>query len=110
MTTSITEFATRARAQGSVWSLKAGDDTWIMHEDPEDFAEAMPVWLDAASARACAVGDWAGFVATELSLADFVDGFLGALDEEGAWVGLNFGPDEQGELVDPVELAGLLRG
>lgn len=109
MTQSLSEFVERARQQGSVWSLKDADDLWIMHEDPEDYSEAMPIWIDAASAKRCAVGEWSTYEPTELTLEEFVEGFIPALDEEGSWVGLNFGPDEQGDVVDPVELGALLR-
>lgn len=109
MKLSLEDFVSRARAQGCVWSLKDADDFWVMHEDPEEFSEAMPVWADAESAKACAVGDWAGYEPTDLTLDNFVDDFIPALDEEGAWVGLNFGPDEQGDVIEPAELGALLR-
>ena len=56
-----------------------------------------------------AVGDWAGYEPTDLTLDNFVDDFIPALDEEGAWIGLNFGPDEQGDVIEPAELGVLLR-
>lgn len=105
---SIEEFAARIRAQGAVWGLRDADDAWAMHEDAEDESEAMPVWVDEQAARSCAVGEWAGFAPTALTLAEFTGDWLPALDEEGAWVGINFVADEQGDLVDPVELSELL--
>lgn len=105
MPLTVAEFVDRLKQQGVLWSLKDDDDGWAMHEDPEEDADAMPVWLDEASARACAVGDWAGFAPVSVTLASFREDFLPALDEECAWVGINFGPDEQGVTVDPVELA-----
>lgn len=104
----IDTFAARIKEQGCVWSLKAADDTWVMHEDPEDGSEAMPVWADADSAARCAVGEWADFEPTQVDLDNFVNDFLPALDEEAAWVGINFDADNQGDLVDPQELAALI--
>ncbi|MFZ5755405.1 MAG: DUF2750 domain-containing protein [Pseudomonadota bacterium] len=108
MTRTLEEFASCIKSRGSLWSLKNADDAWAMHEDPEDGTEAMPVWADEASARRCAVGEWAGFEATELDLGNFIRDWLPALDEEAAWVGINFTGDEQGEMVDPLELLELL--
>lgn len=108
MALSLSDFVARVRAQGALWGLKTADDAWAMHEDPEEGDEAMPVWLDAAAARACAVGEWAGFVPEEIPLAEFLDAWLPALDEEAAWVGIDFAADAQGEMVDPVELADML--
>lgn len=108
MSLTVTEFARQVKAQGVLWALRDADDAWAMHEDPEDDSEMMPVWVDEASARACAMGEWAGFIATALPLAEFVSDWLPALDDEGAWLGINFLADEQGDAVDPGELMELL--
>lgn len=105
---SIDEFAAAAREQGAVWGLRTDDDAWAMHEDPEEESEAMPVWLDEHAARSCAVGEWAGFAPARIDLDDLVGNWLPALDEEAAWIGINFGADDQGDMVDPVALLALL--
>lgn len=105
MPLSLAEFVANAKATGTVWSLKDNDDAWAMHEDPENFTEAMPVWVDEASAKAAAVGDWKSFAPVAISLANFIEDFLTALDDEAAWVAINFGSDDAGDLVDPLELS-----
>ncbi len=105
----LEEFAARLRQQGQAWGLKNARDEWATHEDPEEETESMPVWLDADAAARCAVDEWAGFAPAPISLQELLDDWLPALDEEAAWLGINFNPEAQGDLVDPVELLDLLQ-
>lgn len=102
-------FVAAVRAQGAAWALRDADDNWAVHEDPEDGNEVMPFWADEASARACALGDWAHFRPARVSLDELCDDWLPALDEDAVWVGLGFSADSQGDWADPVELAAQLR-
>lgn len=104
MTVDINAFAARLQAQGHAWGLRAPDDAWAVHEDPEDDSEALLLWLDEAAARRNAVGDWAAFAPAQIPLAELVEEWLPALDEDAAWVGLDFTPEAQGELADPLAL------
>lgn len=104
MSMPVDEFAARVRAQGGAWGLKAADDSWAVHEDEEGGEETLPLWPDEAAARACAVGEWSAFRPAWISLAELLDDWLPALDEDAAWVGIGFGAELQGEMADPLEL------
>ena len=108
MSLTVTEFALRVREQGGLWGLKDADDAWAIHEDLDDQSEVMPVWVDEQSARACAVGEWAAYEPTELGIENFVNDWLPAMQEDLVWIGINFTETEQGDEVDPEELAQLL--
>lgn len=110
MALTFNEFVDRIREQGAVWGLCNDDDAWAIHEDPDEHEEVMPVWVDEQSARACAVDEWADYVPTKIDLADFIDNWLPALQEDAVWIGINFSASEQGDDVDPEDLLDALAG
>lgn len=105
MTTPQSTFAVKAIAQNTVWGLMGADEDWAICEFNDGEFDAMLLWPDEQGAKACAVGEWAGYKPTAINLQDYLDAWLPAMKEDGIRININFGPKSRGSLIEPDELS-----
>lgn len=88
-------FIKRVADTQRVWGLFS--DGWALARR-DDGASVFPVWPSPEFAVLCASGDWAGFQAKDIPIADFLDELLPRLREEGVRPGIFYTPTGQGVL------------
>ncbi|MES2107662.1 MAG: DUF2750 domain-containing protein [Bacteroidota bacterium] len=98
-------FIERVAASKLVWGLK-NKKGWANSEsnDNEEIA-IIPFWSDRAYAKACAKDDWKDYSATEIPLADFLEGWCIEMADEAIWVGVNWDTNMFGKEIDASTLA-----
>lgn len=97
-------FIERVAASGRVWGLRDGQG-WITVESNEDpDRRVFPFWSDAAYARRCVKGPWAGFQPTSIPLDKFLGVWLPGMDLDGCLAGTNWDGELRGAEIYPLSL------
>jgi hypothetical protein len=109
MTTAQDIFIARTLVQGTIWSLKGADEDWAVCEFNDGEFHAMLLWPEEKGAKACAVGEWAGYAPTEIDLKNYIESWLPAMKEDGVKINIGFGPRSRGSVIEPDDLAAAYR-
>ena len=98
-------FVATTVARGAVWALKGADEDWAICEFNNGEFDAMLLWPEEKGAKACAVGEWAGYKPTAIDLKNNIESWLPAMKEDGIKININFGPRSRGSVIEPDALA-----
>lgn len=98
-------FVSTTLGTGTVWALQGADEDWAICEFNNGEFDAMLLWADEKSAKACAVGEWKGYRPTAIDLQAYLESWLPAMKEDGIRININYGPKSRGSLLEPDALA-----
>jgi len=99
-------FVKRVVDDERAWGL--WKDGWALMLDGQG-QSVFPLWPAREYAELCAVGEWEGYVAEEIPLADLIDELLPRLTEREMRPGVFPTPTGKGATPRAVDLAGALR-
>ncbi|MBU6956900.1 DUF2750 domain-containing protein [Pseudomonas sp. CVAP len=88
-----------------VWALF--DNGWATAESGK--ITAVPFWPEEGFATLCASAEWNGFTAKPIELNDFLMRWLPGMQGDGRICQIFSTPDEQGLLVPPEDLLGVIK-
>lgn len=94
----------RTLIQGTIWSLKGADEDWAVCEFNNGEFDAMLLWPEEKGAKACTVGEWAGYKPTAIDLKNYIESWLPAMKEDGIKINIGFGPRSRGSVIEPDQL------
>ncbi|MFG0832057.1 DUF2750 domain-containing protein [Aeromonas bivalvium] len=98
-------FIEEVRESGQLWGLRYGED-WVVCRSAEfEDADVMPLWSSEGDARLHCVDEWADYEPELIDLEEFLDIWIGDLDEDDVLVGPNWNGDLEGQELEPIELA-----
>lgn len=98
-------FIERVAASKQVWGLK-NKKGWANSESNKDEEIAIiPFWSDRAYAKACARDDWKDYLATEIPLTEFLEGWCIEMADEDILIGVNWDANMFGKEIDATTLA-----
>ena len=83
-------FIEKVSASKLVWGL-ADKKGWAnSHAAEDENINLIPLWSERSLAKICAKDDWRGFTATEIPLAEFLEGWCIDLAENQISIGVNW--------------------
>ena len=88
-----------------IWGVE--DAGWVLAATKEE-TQVFQVWPFVEYAALCCKGEWADCVPKAIDLDDFMESYLPDFEEKGILVGVFYTPAENGVLLTPEELRGLL--
>ncbi|MDO6618843.1 MULTISPECIES: DUF2750 domain-containing protein [unclassified Shewanella] len=107
LTPAVVSFIENVKKHQVLWGL--ADETgegWVVCDSSEfEQTDVMPLWSTQAAAASHCTEEWADYVAVEISVNDFLEFWVGDLNEDGVLIGLDWVANEECLEVDPIELA-----
>lgn len=92
----------RIREAGEVWILKDEDGCVMLTTDDED---GVPVWPDKGLATLWATDEWEDCEPMSISLKDWLSKWVPGMIQDGLMVMICPVPAEEGEVIEPQEMA-----
>lgn len=102
----VDDFVRHVARTQTVWGLYG--ETWA-RAPRDDGAEALPFWPRMELAARCIVDEWADCSPRRIELEEFVEQWLGGMDEDGIAAVISPAPEHPGVNVPPRQLADALR-
>lgn len=102
----LSTFLNTVKPTQTLWALqdKKSEDWVVLDSLQFEETDVMPLWSSEALAQAHCVEEWADYVATSISMADWFEFWVDDLLEDNVVIGINWG-DEAGDAeVDLAEL------
>ncbi len=103
------EFGNTINESERVWALQNSDGDWVVCDSSEfENADVMPVWAKEEDAQKFCVDEWQDYQVASIPLDDFLEEWIGDLNEDGVLLGINWQLDEEGIELDAIKAAKLL--
>ncbi|MCL1067906.1 DUF2750 domain-containing protein [Shewanella olleyana] len=106
-TPAVASFIENVKEHQVLWGL--ADETgegWVVCDSSEfEQTDVMPLWSTEAAASSHCTEEWAEYKAVKISLNEFLEYWVGDLNDDGVLVGLDWIADEECIEVDPIVLA-----
>ncbi|UCX04683.1 DUF2750 domain-containing protein [Shewanella sp. HL-SH8] len=103
----LTSFIESVKKHQIVWGLQ--DETgegWVVCDSSEfEETDVMPLWSSEATAKSHCTEEWAEYTAVSITLVDFLEYWVGDLNDDGVLVGVNWESDQECFEIDPIVLA-----
>lgn len=91
---------------GTIWGLVK--ESWAMYYDESQGFQLLPFWSDPAFAEANRQGEWADYELKQFNLHEFSLESANALKESNLNIAVFKSPQDNGQIVNPVDLQTLL--
>ncbi|WP_394130031.1 DUF2750 domain-containing protein [Shewanella maritima] len=104
----ITEnFVTNIKENQILWGLQdESGEGWVVCDSAQfEETDVMPLWSTQAAAKSHCSDEWADYHVTAITLADFLEFWVGDLNEDGVLVGIDWEAEEECLELEPVEIA-----
>lgn len=90
-------FLDEAKPTQVLWALQDKEsEDWVVLDSPSfEETEVMPLWSNEALAKEHCIEEWAGYVPSAISLADWFEFWIEDLNEDGVIVGINWQGDDE---------------
>ena len=99
------KFIEGVAASKLVWGLKNKQGFANTNSSEDDESSVIPFWSERAYAKACASGEWKGYVPTEIPVAEFIESWCMEMAEEEIVVGVNWDANLYGTESEALNLA-----
>lgn len=95
-------FLAEVKTSQTLWALqdKTSEDWVVLDSINFENTETMPVWSNAALAKAHCVDEWQDYIPAPISISDWFEFWIADLSEDGVMIGINWRDDD-----DSLELA-----
>ena len=101
MSAKLEAFIAEVKATQMIWGLHDKEsDGWVVVDSVNyEDAETILLWSTESAAQAACTDEWAGYVPTQISVADWLEFWFEDLNEDGVLVGVDWeGEDQLSEL------------
>lgn len=98
-------FANTVKPSQTLWALqdKASEDWVVLDSINFENVDVMPLWSSEESAKTHCIDEWKDYVATEITVAEWLEFWVEDLNEDGIIIGIDWpaeGDCEEVELAD----------
>ncbi|KGK00606.1 DUF2750 domain-containing protein [Thalassotalea sp. ND16A] len=112
MTTTPAEFSAfveTVNEDEQLFALQNENGDWVVCDSVEfENSDVMPVWASAADAQLFCIDEWQSYSVASINLEQFLEEWIGDLNEDGVLIGVNWQTDSEGKELDAIEFAKLL--
>ncbi|NMP15063.1 DUF2750 domain-containing protein [Thalassotalea sp. Y01] len=91
-----------------LYALTTSEGDWVVCDSDQDFNDVMPLWADAEQAKSFCVEQWQDYQVGEISLEQFLEEWVGDLNEDNVGIGINWRLDQVGLELNAIDFAKLL--
>ena len=106
-TPALESFINNVKQHQVVWGLQ--DETgegWVVCDSSEfEATDVMPLWSEEAKATSHCTEEWLGYTAVAIKLEEFLEYWVGDLNDDGVLVGLDWVAEQDCLEIDPIVLA-----
>jgi hypothetical protein len=94
--TAATEFFNEVGATQMIWALQDKEsEGWVIVDSVQfEDTDVMLLWSTESLAQKSCTDEWASYVPTQISVADWLEFWVEDLSEDNIMVGLDWGNDE----------------
>lgn len=100
------DFIVKAGELGCIWGLKSFRGWAICNSAKEKNKKVIPFWTEKSAAKNCATDEWKKYRPCRIAIEEFADSWLGGMEEDGIYTGLDWKANlsgievEAGQLLD----------
>jgi len=87
-----------------VWGLQCAEGWAVCESNDYKDKEVLLFWSDENKAKKLAIDEWADYQPMMIEIDEFIDSWLHGMDEDGIYVGVDWGADLDGVEIEPVVL------
>ncbi|NKF51606.1 DUF2750 domain-containing protein [Shewanella sp. WXL01] len=103
----LTGFIAQVKEHQVIWALQdETNDGFVVCDSSEyEDTDVMPLWSSKDAAQSHCTEEWADYSAVEIKLGEFLEYWVGDLNDDGVLVGIDWQVDQDCEELDPIVLA-----
>lgn len=88
----LEKFANTVKPSQSLWALqdKASEDWVVLDSINFENVDVMPIWSTKESAKTHCIDEWKDYIATEITVAEWLEFWVEDLNEDGIIIGVDW--------------------
>lgn len=107
LTPAMTNFINNIKEHQVLWGLQ--DETgegWVVCDSAEfEETDVMPLWSSEAAAKSHCTEEWADYQAVTIPLTEFLEFWVGDLNDDGVLIGIDWEAEQECLEMDPIVVA-----
>ncbi len=90
-------FVTDVKTSQKIWALQEpSSEDWVVLDSINfENTDVMPLWSNEALAKEHCIDEWKDYIATEISLAHWLEFWVEDLNEDGVIIGVNWQEEQE---------------